>query len=312
MDYVALGKGGPKVSAVGMGMWQAGGPAWGSDVNDDDCIAAMVRARELGINLFDTAEYYGDGHSEEVVGRAAKEMGRDEVFIATKVGGEHLRYDDVLRACDLSLKRLGVTTIDLYQIHWPDPWDQVPLKHAMRAMEKLLGDGKVQNIGVSNFAVRDLREAQEHLSRADIVSNQVQYSLLHREIEEEVIPFCRSQGITILAWSPLAKGLVSGKYGPGNRPTDQVRTEGAMFRPENLREVEKLVAVLREIGGRHGKTPAQVALNWLVSQGDVVPIPGAKRASQAEENAGGVGWKLTRAEVERLDAASRALKLDRF
>ncbi len=164
MEQVELGGSGMRVSCLGVGMWQAGGQPWGDDVRDGDCIAAMRRAHELGVTLIDTAEVYGDGHSEEVVGQALKEIGRDEVVVATKVSGSHLRYDDVQQACEGSLKRLGLDVIDLYQIHWPDPWQQVPLEESMRALERLYKDGKIRAIGVSNFAVRDLEEARSALS----------------------------------------------------------------------------------------------------------------------------------------------------
>jgi len=218
MDYVALGRGGPKVSAIGLGMWQAGGKAWGSDVRDADCRKAMERAVELGINLVDTAEAYGEGHSETVMSRAIKNVGRDNVFIATKVGGWHLRPDDVRKACAASLKRLGVREIDLYQVHWPDPWGQVPLRETMKALEALQRAGKIRHIGVSNFAVRDMREARSHLSRTDLTSNQVRYNMLQRDVEKEVLPYCAREGIGILAWSPIGKGLLSGKYHNGKRP----------------------------------------------------------------------------------------------
>src|SRR2546429_2243340 len=149
MEYVSLGRGGPDVSAVGLGMWQAGGKAWGSDVRDAECREAMERAVELGINLVDTAEAYGDGHSERVMSRAIRNVGRDRVFVATKVGGWHLRADDVKKACAASLKRLGVREIDLYQVHWPDPWSQVPLRETMKALEALHRAGRIRNIGVS-------------------------------------------------------------------------------------------------------------------------------------------------------------------
>lgn len=313
MDYVNLGKGGPKVSAVGLGMWQAGGAQWGADVTDDACVAAMRRACELGVTLVDTAEVYGQGHSEEVVGRAIREVGRDNVVIATKIAGFHLAPDLVPRACEASLKRLGVSEIDVYQVHWPDPFEQVPLAKTMRALEKLQAAGKVRHLAVSNFAIRDLEEARAALSRTDIVENQLHWSLLHRAIEEEVVPYCRREGIAILPWSPLEKGLVTGKYQSGPRPTDEVRKNNRMLRDDNLAEIEKLVAVLREVGARHGKTAAQVALRWLMQQpGTVVPIPGAKRPEQAEENAGAAGWSLSADEVRRLSEASAALRLDLF
>ncbi|MCI4438955.1 aldo/keto reductase, partial [archaeon] len=185
MEYVNLGKSGIKVSIIGLGAWQASGKTWGADVEDENIVKAIRRAYELGINFIDTAEAYGNGHSEEVVGKAIKEIGRENLVIATKVHGAHLRYNELLKAAEHSLKRLGIKEIDLYQVHWPDPWEQIPLKHTMRAMEQLYKEGKIRAIGVSNFAVRDLEEARKHLSVTDIVSNQVRYNMLQREIEEE-------------------------------------------------------------------------------------------------------------------------------
>ncbi|MBI4416883.1 MAG: aldo/keto reductase, partial [Euryarchaeota archaeon] len=244
MDYVTLGKAGPKVSAIGLGMWQAGGPAWGSDVTDEGCLEAMRRAHELGVNLIDTAEGYGQGHSEEVVGRAIQELGRENLVIATKLAGAHLRPEYVSRACEASLRRLGVAELDLYQIHFPDVWDQVPLAKTMKALEKLYQEGKVRYLGVSNFAVRDLEEARAALSRTDIVENQIYWSLVHRTVEDEVVPYCRKEGIGILTWSPLDKGILTGKYHAGSKPTDEVRKNNKILRDENLAEVGKLVRVL--------------------------------------------------------------------
>ncbi len=258
MEYVSLGRGGPTVSAVGLGMWQAGGKAWGADVRDAECRKAMERAVDLGINLVDTAEAYGDGHSEQVMSRAIKNVGRDRVFIATKVGGWHLRADDVKKACAASLKRLGVREIDLYQVHWPDPWSQVPLRETMKALEALHRAGRIRNIGVSNFAVRDLEEARSLLSRTDIRSNQVRYNMLQREVEAEVVPYFRT------------------------------------------------------IGRAHGKTPGQVALAWLRRHRNVVPIPGAKRPSQAEENADAAGWSLSPRELRTFGVILRRIRLDTF
>jgi myo-inositol catabolism protein IolS len=312
MDYIALGRGGPKVSAIGVGMWQAGGKAWGADVRDADCRKAMERAVELGINLVDTAEAYGDGHSEQVMSGAIKNVGRDNVFIATKVGGWHLRAEDVQKACAASLKRLGVREIDLYQVHWPDPWSQVPLRETMKALEGLHRTGKIRHIGVSNFAVRDLKEARSYLSRTEIVSNQVRYNMLQRNVETEVLPFCRREGIAILAWSPLGKGILAGKYHDGKRPKDRVRSDEDLFKPVNVRATAPLIRELRRIGRAHRKTPAQVALTWLRRHGHVIPIPGAKRPAQTVENAGAAGWSLSRGEMSSLGAILRRVRLDTF
>ncbi len=292
-------------------MWQAGGKSWGSDVRDADCIAAMVRGVELGMSLADTAEVYGEGHSEEVVARAIRRVGRDRVFIATKLSGDHLRAADVEKACLGSLRRLGVREIDLYQIHWPSVWDQVPLAETMKALERLQRKGRIRHIGVSNFSVQDLETARDALSRADVVADQVQYSLLHREPEAELLPYCAREGIAILAWSPIAKGLLAAKYSATHRPRDPVRGDEALFKPQNLRAMQPLFRALRQTARARGRTPAQVALRWLADHRGVVPIPGVKRPAQAEENAGAAGWSLTRAQRSLLDRLS-ASALDRI
>ena len=312
MDYVTLGRGGPRVSAVGLGMWQAGGKNWGKDVRDADCRKAMARAVELGINLVDTAEVYGDGHSEEVVGAAIRDVGRDNVFLATKVSGDHLRADDVGKACRGSLRRLGVRELDLYQVHWLALWDQVPLRETMKALERLEREGKIRHIGVSNFAAHDLEEARSHLSRTDIVSDQVQYSLVHREIEAVTLPYCQREGIGVLAWSPMGRGVLTGKYHASRRPKDSIRSDDSLFKPGNLRALRPLVSALRRTGEAHGRTPAQVAVAWTRHRAGVVPIPGAKRPAQAEEHAGAAGWSLTGVEKRLLDRLSGSLRLDTF
>jgi aryl-alcohol dehydrogenase-like predicted oxidoreductase len=244
--------------------------------------------------------------------QAIRNVGRDHVFIATKVGGWHLRADDVRKACAASLKRLGVREIDLYQVHWPDPWSQVPLRETMKALEGLQRAGKIRHIGVSNFAVRDLKEARSQLSRADIVSNQVLYNMLQRNVEAEVIPYCAREGIAILAWSPIGKGILSGKYHNSKRPKDRVRSDEDLFKPANIRATAPLIRELRRIARSRGKTPAQVALAWLRRHRHVIPIPGAKRPSQAEENAGASGWSVSGREIRTLDGILHRVRLDTF
>lgn len=312
MDYVELGRSGTKVSAIGIGTWQAGDDTWGPDVNDRDCIAAIVRASELGMSLVDTAENYGRGHSEEVLARAIREAGRENVFVATKVSDHHLRPVDVEKACDASLRRLHIRHIDLYQVHWTDPYDQVPLRQTMKAMERLETEGKVRHIGVSNFAVRDLEDARSALSRTDIVSDQVQYNLLHRNVEAEVVPYCRRERISILAYSPLARGALTGKYRATKRPVDQVRSRDVFFRASNLQRIRPLLTAMGRMSKARGKTRAQVALAWLRSHPGVIPIPGAKRPAQSDENAGGAGWSLSGSERRELERLARRLKLDTF
>ena len=273
-----------------MGVWQASSE-WGG--NDDDVVKAVQRAHELGVNLVDTAEAYGGGHSEAVLGKALKESGRENFVVATKVYGSHLRPDEMQKACRASIDRLGVKEIYLYQIHWPDPWEQIPLKHTMKAMEKLYNEGKIRAIGVSNFAVRDLEEASACLSKAEIVSNQVRYNLLQRDVEEEVIPYCRKNGIAILAWSPIAQGALTGKYGPKNTPSEPARKQNPLFSEHNLVEVDKVLAALRMIATKHGKTVSQVAVNWLWRDRDRGAHP-----RREEPDAGRAECGLGRVEAE--------------
>jgi myo-inositol catabolism protein IolS len=312
MDYVRLGGVGPRVSVIGFGAWQAGGKEWGDDFTDSSIIDAIGRSLELGVNFIDTAELYGNGHSEEVVGKALKKFGRDNFVVATKFHGEHLRYDDLLKACDGSLARLGVDRIDVYQMHWTDPWEQVPLRETMRGLRKLKRDGKVECVAVSNFAVRDLEEARGLLGDAEIVSDQVRYNLLQREVEAEVLPYCQKEGISVIAWSPLAKGVLSGKYAEGNVPRDPVRAGGKLFSPANLRGAAPLLDAIREVASRRGKSMAQVSLNWLLRKDGVVAIPGAKNPSQAEANAGAAGWKLSAAEIKMITKAAEKVIVSYF
>ena len=292
METIRLGKSDLNVSRIGIGTWQASLHEWGSDVNDDEIVKAIRRAVELGVNFIDTAEIYGNGHSERVVGRAIKGLDRESLIIATKVHGAHLRHDELIKSAQMSMERLGVNYIDLYQIHWPDPWEQIPFKETFKAMEELYVNGKIRAIGVSNFAVRDLEEAMSHLSKATIVSNQVRYNMLQREIEEEVMPYCIKNNITIIAWSPLAQGALTGKYNENNVPKDRIRSGNEIFKKNNMRQISNLLKVLDSIAKRRGKTIAQVALNWLLMHDQVVPIPGAKNPKQVEENVGAVGWRL--------------------
>jgi myo-inositol catabolism protein IolS len=312
VELVALGRSDARVSPIGFGTWQAGDNTWGPDVNDKDCSHALARGAELGINLVDTAENYGRGHSEEVVRRAIAEAGRENIFVATKVSEHHLHADDIEKACAASRRRLGIKQIDLYQVHWTDPYDQVPLGQTMRAMERLQRNGHVRYVGVSNFAVRDLVEARSSLSRIDIVSNQVQYNMLHRDIEAEVLPYCSREKISVLAYSPLARGLLTGKYGDRNRPTDQVRTDAVLFKPRNLRAIAPLLRRMRKIAADRSRTPADVALAWLRSHPWVIPIPGVKRPQQSEELAAGLQLSLDREERISLDRLSSRLELDTF
>ncbi|WP_455368093.1 aldo/keto reductase [[Eubacterium] cellulosolvens] len=312
MDYLHLGKTDIEISRIGLGTFQASKRHWGEQINLNEVADAIKRAYELGVNFIDTAETYGDGDSEKIVGKVIKEIGRDNLVIATKVHGKHCRYRDVLKAAEKSLQRLGVNEIDLYQIHWPDPWEQIPLKQTMDAVEELYHDGKIRYIGVSNFAVRDIKEAQSHLSSTEIVSDQVRYNLLQREIEYDLLDHCKKEGMTLFAWSPLAQGILTGKYTTYNKPSDAERKGNRLFYNSNLTHIQRLLNVLQKISKVRKKTVAQIALNWLLQNKTVIPIPGAKNPQQAEENITASGWSLNNKEIREIDDVFKTLKLSYY
>lgn len=279
MERKSLGKTGESVAAIGLGTWNMGGRE-SPDYRDDERLIEAIRyAVELRMNHIDTAEMYAAGHAEELVGEAVKQFGRDEVFIATKVWPSNLRYEDVIRSCRRSLERLQLKYVDLYMVHWPNP--RIPLQETMKAMEKLVKDGLVRYIGVSNFDVELLEEAMNALKREEIVANQVEYSLEAREVERELIPFCERNGITVTAYTPLGKG--------------RIPAEAASNTPRGK--------ILAEMAQRYGKTPVQIALNWVIWRPNVITIPKAARKEHLEENAGAAGWRLTEEDYKRLSAA---------
>jgi len=261
VEYRRLGKTEEKLSSIGMGTWRIG--SFSSRDERAEQVRAIRRGVELGINLIDTAEMYGDGRSERLVSEAIAGV-RDSVFIATKVWPDHLHHDDVITSCDGSLRRLGVRHIDLYQIHWPNA--NVPMRETMSAMEELVRDGKVRHIGVSNFSVSQTEAAQDALSKSELVSNQVEYSVSNRSPEEDVLPFCRKERLTLIAYSPLARGAIS--------------------------EPQALAGLRR----RYGMTPAQLMLNWVTRDEAVVAIPKAARVDHVEENAASVSVRLSPSE----------------
>ena len=243
---------------------------------ESDQIRALKLGLELGMRFIDTAEMYAHGHSEEVVADAIRGE-REKVFLATKVSAENLAYDAVLRSCESSLKRLRTSYVDLYQVHWPN--SRIPIQDTMRAMEKLLAEGNIRNIGVSNFSKKQTREAQEALSKTTLASNQVEYSLVERSIEKELLPYCTSEHVTVIAYTPLGRGrFLTGQRDKGGR-------------------------VLDEIAVKYGKSRAQVALNWLICKEPVVTIPKASSLDHVRDNAGAAGWQLSREDQDMLSKA---------
>jgi len=273
MDLKELGRTAVKVPAIGMGTWGLGGYSSPDTTCDKDAIRALRRGIELGMYLIDTAEMYGTGHTEEVVGEAIKPFSREEIFIVSKVLPENLHYADVIKAAERSLQRLRTDWLDLYLIHSPNP--EIPLRETIEAMENLGERNLVRFIGVSNFDVSEVEEAMGYLSKNDIVVNQVEYSLLERSIERNVLPFCTKQQITVMAYTPLAQCRLC----------------------EN--------EFLREIGKKYNKTAAQVALNWLIAKEKVIAIPKAVNIEHLEENAGAMGWSLSEDDMECISSHFR-------
>ena len=268
MFYKPLGKTGETISAVGQGTSIGGLSTSGGSYAD---MAQVIQSGiELGMTFIDTAPAYGNGQSEEIVGRTIRGV-RNSVFIATKVSPESVSYDGVIQSAEASLRRLNTDYIDLYQVHWSNP--TVPISETMRGMSKLAEDGKVRHIGVSNFSLKELSEATEALSGPDLVSVQDEYNLFDRGIEDHVLPYCQRRSLTLIAYSPLARGTIAGPPG---------------------------VETLQRIASNHNATAAQVALRWLIGHGPVVVIPNTTNLQRVKENASSADLDLREEEIEEI------------
>ena len=312
MEYRRLGRSELRVSAVAMGCWAiAGDSTWGPQ-DEAGALAAIRAALDAGINFFDTAEMYGDGYSEELLGRALAGR-RREAVIASKPAGQRLAAADLKGACEAALKRLKTDYLDLYQVHWPSR--TVPLTESLGALKELQAAGKVRAIGVSNFGPGDLGDL---LKLGRVESNQVPYSLLWRAIESEILPLCVKNGISVLCYSPLAQGLLTGKFRSADEvPEGRARTKHfsskrAQTRHRQPGQEEATFAAIREIGAVAkglGCPMSQLALAWLIHQRGVASVlAGARNAEQARENARAADLKLSADVLQRLDEATKALK----
>lgn len=299
---------GRRVSRVGLGCWQFGSREWGygREYGEAETLAVVARARDLGVTLFDTAELYGGGRSETLLGRA---LGDDpEALVATKYLPVLPLPESIVRHCRRSLERLGRNRVWLYQLHWPNPL--VPISVQMRGMRRVLEEGLAEHVGVSNYTLRWWRAADRALGRP-VLSNQVRYHLLDRRAERRLLPFAEAQKRLVIAYSPLAQGVLSGRYSPDNLPRD-VRRTNSLFTPANLRRAEPVVAAVREVAKRHGATPSQVALAYVLSRPRTVVIPGAKSVAQVEANVAAADLDLDAEDLAQLRAAAAGFRPDRL
>jgi aryl-alcohol dehydrogenase-like predicted oxidoreductase len=305
-----LGNTDMSLTTVGLGTWAIGGPwqyGWGPQ-DDDEAIAAILKALDIGINWIDTAPAYGLGHSEELVGKALKQV-RQKPLIATKCGllwnekrekVSCLKRQSIRQECHASLKRLGVEVIDLYQMHWPDPDEEI--EQAWEEMAKLADEGKVRFIGVSNYNVGQIERVREiH----PVASLQPPYSMIHREVEDELLGYCAENNIGVVAYSPMQWGLLTGKFSQERLAAlaiDDHRRRSPEFRDPQFTATLQLVDKLKVIAERNGKTCAQLAISWVLRRPEITAaIAGARRPEQILETAPASDWTLSKRDIEQIE-----------
>ena len=308
MEYRMLGDSGLKVSVIGFGAWGIGGAPFWSNEGDYSSIRAIMRSYELGINFFDTAPVYGFGHSEKLLGKTLKPF-RDSVIYATKCGlswgnkslgsiTKNATRQSILKEIDQSLKRLDTDYIDLYQVHWPDV--ETSQSETMEALLEIQRQEKIKFIGVSNYSVNQMRDI---MKSGNIISLQPDYSLLNRSIEKDIVPYCKENQVGIIAYSPLASGLLTGKYGKDAKFSDW-RGKGIIgcFSGSQFTKNMEKVRQLKTIAEAMGKTCAQMAINWVISQPQLTTaLLGVKNKKQMEENIQALGWKLDLKQQEEVN-----------
>lgn len=331
MDYQKIGDSDLKLSAVTFGAWAAGGWMWGG-TEQNDAVEAIRSAYDKGVTSIDTAPAYGQGLSEKIVGEAIKDLPRDQVQILTKFGlrwdtskGKHFfdsrdndgkeiamhKYagkEGVIKECEDSLRRLGTDYIDLYQIHWPDP--TTPIPETMEAVRQLKEEGKIRHAGVCNYSVEQFREAEETV---ELVSNQVPYSMVRRGIENEVVPYSIANNKSILAYSPLQRGLLTGKMNPGySFDEGDTRAGEFYFSDENIRRTNRFLDEIKPIAEDKDATLAQLVISWTIHQpGITVALVGARNPEQSVQNARAANLKLEKSEIDFINGKLHDLSLVR-
>ena len=329
MKYRKIGETNFELSAITVGTWAAGGWMWGG-TNKKEAVEAIKASYDLGINSIDTAPVYGQGTSEKIVGEAIKGIPRDKVQIATKYG---MRWDlakgdfafsskdnegkdidiykyagkeSIIKECEDSLRRLGTDYIDLYQIHWPDT--TTPIQESMEAVSKLIKDGKVRYAGVCNYDAEQMKEAEKYIKLA---SDQVPYSMLKRDIEEDVVPYCRENNKSILAYSPLERGLLTGKMKPGYQFNEGDHRAGVhFFKDENIKRTNEFLQRIKPIADEKGLTLAQLVILWTLEQpGITIALVGARNVQQATQNAKALESNITGEEINMINKELNQLTL---
>ncbi len=301
MEMRPLGRTGVQVSAIALGAWQFGRDAW-EGIDDNESIRTIHAALDAGINLIDTALGYGKGYSEQIVGKAVKGR-RDEVLIASKCGAHP---EQIKKTVDEALQRLQTEVIDIYQVHYPSP--RIPIAETIGAMKEIQEAGKIRWIGVSNFSLEQMQQA---VGTARIETCQPPFNVFWRQIDNDVLPFCVEQEIAVLPYSPLAQGLLAGRFRTRADIPNDIRAKNKLMAEGVFEKCLEVVKLMEEIAQRHGKTVAQVAINWTANfPGITAPIVGARRPAQVLENVGGVGWRLSEEEMELI--SERGLEVSKL
>ncbi|XOV92784.1 MAG: aldo/keto reductase [Bacteroidota bacterium] len=330
MNKVKLGKSNVEITPMVFGAWAIGGWMWGG-TDDKDAIKAIKASIDMGITSIDTAPIYGFGHSEKIVGDAIKDYPRDQIQILTKFG---MRWDtdegsfyfdskkndgtpvnihkyagkqSIINECEESLKRLRVDYIDLYQIHWPDP--STPIKESFEAVDQLIKEGKVLSAGVSNYDVDQMKRAH---AVTPLASNQVPYSMVLRDIEKDIVPYCLENGIGILAYSPLQRGLLTGKITSDYKFNEgDHRASTKFFKEPNLSRINSFLSDIKPIADAHGATLAQLVINWTLQQPGITSLlVGARNKDQVDQNAKSLDFVLDKNEIAEITKKLDLLKID--
>ncbi len=330
MEYRKLGKTELELTVITFGAWAIGGWMWGG-ADKDEAVKAIHRAIELGITSIDTAPAYGQGHSEEIVGEVISNYKRDSLQILTKYGlrwdtskGQHFfdsadnngkpidvrrlaSKESVIAECEASLKRLKTDYIDLYQIHWPDP--TTPVSETMEAVERLLEQGKIRAAGVCNYNAQELEEAEK---TQKLASNQVPFSMVNRDIETDVVPYCLKNNLGILAYSPMQRGLLTGKMKPGMKFNEgDTRASSPFYKDVNIEKINNFLEKLKPITESYSTTPAQTVLNWTIQQpGITTALAGARNPQQVEDNARAASFNLSKDDISTINGYLEELNLE--